>query len=100
MTIYDYDPDSGLPRDTPELPSDELATEQRRIDVAAQYAAVDAKTAAIDPARQQYQNGYDSARQMYGDSYADYLIKHDRELTSKGRALTPWPRSLQGNDGD
>jgi hypothetical protein len=37
---------------------------------------------------------------MYGDSYADYLINHDRELAGKGRALTPWPRSLQGNDGD
>ena len=46
------------------------------------------------------QAGYDSARKSYGDSYADYLIKHDQELRAKGWPLTAWPRSLQGNDGD
>jgi hypothetical protein len=46
------------------------------------------------------QIGYDKARAMYGDSYADYLIRHDNELRAAGRPPTPWPLSLQGNDGD
>jgi hypothetical protein len=48
----------------------------------------------------EYEIGYAKAREMYGDRYADYLIQHDRELAAKGRALTPWPASLRGNDGD
>lgn len=46
------------------------------------------------------QAGYDSARRSYGDRYADYLIRHDQELIAKGRPVTAWPASLQGNDGD
>ena len=52
------------------------------------------------PEPDEYETGYAKAREMYGDRYADYLIQHDRELTAKGRALTPWPASLRGNDGD
>jgi len=46
------------------------------------------------------QAGYDTARRNHGDSYADYLIRHDQELRDKGRTIRPWPLSLQGNDGD
>jgi hypothetical protein len=48
----------------------------------------------------EFQAGYDTARQCYGDRYADYLIQHDQELIAKRRTLRPWPLSLQGNDGD
>ena len=48
----------------------------------------------------EFQAGYDTARRNHGDSYADYLIRHDQELIAKGRAIRPWPLSLQGNDGD
>lgn len=44
MPVYDYDPDTGLPRDKPEPPSDELVTEQRRLATETRYAAIDAKT--------------------------------------------------------
>jgi hypothetical protein len=56
-------------------------------------------TAESDPLGE-FQAGYDTARRCYGDSYADYLIKHDGELIAKGRVIRPWPLSLQGNDGD
>jgi hypothetical protein len=48
----------------------------------------------------EFQAGYNMARRMYGDSYADYLIRHDQELITKDRTVRPWPLSLQGNDGD
>ena len=35
-----------------------------------------------------------------GRRYADYLREHDAELRAKGIDPTPWPRCLQGNDGD
>lgn len=44
--------------------------------------------------------GYDIARDMYGDGYADYLAEHDSELLAKGRTIRPWPASLADNDGD
>lgn len=44
MAIYDYDPDTGLPRDKPEPPSDELVTEQRRLATEARYAVIDSLT--------------------------------------------------------
>jgi hypothetical protein len=49
---------------------------------------------------QEIESGYEIARQMYGDDYAGYLRERDTELAAKGIALVPFPRSLQGNDGD
>ena len=50
--------------------------------------------------QQEIEAGYQMAREMYGDDYANYLIEHDTELAARGYALTPWPLSLNGNDGD
>lgn len=44
--------------------------------------------------------GYADARRHYGDEYADHIMAHDAELAAKGLALTPWPASLSGNDGN
>ena len=46
------------------------------------------------------QAGYEKARSLYGDSYADYLIETDAEHAAKGIDIVPWPLSLQGNDGE
>lgn len=59
--------------------------------------------ASCDP---DLQRGYDKAREFSnrlgydGDSYADYLTKHDAELAAKGHSPVSWPLCLKGNDGD
>ena len=71
-------------------------TATEREEYGRQLAALDADVMAAT----QLEAGYTAARKAYGDSYADYLIRHDQELLAKGRGVVQWPASLQGNDGD
>jgi hypothetical protein len=51
------------------------------------------------PAFADIEAGYVRAERSHGKRYADYLRTHDAELRAKGYDPTPWPLSLQGNDG-
>jgi len=56
-----------------------------------------AVNAALDEA---VEDGYAKAEALYGAEYATYLREHDAELAAKGYKPTPWPLSLQGNEGE
>jgi hypothetical protein len=73
---------------------------QRERFVTSWDAAPDTRDVRPDgPAFADIEAGYVRAERSHGKRYADYLRTHDAELRAKGYDPTPWPLSLQGNDG-